>query len=384
MPRMKAGMSKHGAGIQYRFYVDGKRYAVSGKNTAECLEKAAEKRRMIEQGVSLKDSNPTLAEYFTEWEARRKGTVKVASEITTRAYIRPLIKNLKNMRIKKITRRQIMNAAAEMAQNHAPRSVNKAISILKAVMLSAVDDEIIERSPVYRITFPALVKKAPARETNHRALTEDEIHDFLEAAKSSYYYDAICIQLNTGMRIGEVCGLQWQDIDWKVGVIHISRTVTKVKEGSFKLGETTKTSTGKRDFPINATIREILERRRKYTNAFDKKALIFPRPSGELSNSNVIGCTVRDIIARANRKREAEGREPIKRFSSHALRATFVSMAARQGIPLNTIKELVGHKDINMTASLYGHVYDDAKKEAMQDFSITGTKDKDKEEAAND
>lgn len=384
MPRMKAGMSKHGAGIQYRFYVDGKRYAVSGKTTAECLEKAAEKRRMIEQGVSLKDSNPTLAEYFTEWEARRKGTITIATEMNTRCRITPVLKKLGNTKLKKITRRQVMTMAADMAKHRNYTSVKIAVSILKAVMLSAVDDEIIERSPVYRITFPALVKKAPARETNHRALTEEEVHDFLEAAKGSYYYDAICLQLNTGMRVGEVLGLLWQDIDWKAGVIHIRRTVTRISKGRHILGKTTKTSAGARNFPINAPIREILERRRKYTNAFDKKAMIFPSAAGGVASGVVVDSVIKWVTNKANAKRAEEGREPIKHFSSHALRATFVSMAARQGVPLNTIKELVGHKDINLTASLYGHVYDDAKKEAMADFSITGTKDKDKEEAAND
>lgn len=60
----------------------------------------------------------------------------------------------------------------------------------------------------------------------------------------------------------------------------------------------------------------------------------------------------------------------IKHFSPHAFRSTFASLAVRKGMPLNVLKEIMGHTSYAMTADLYGHVYNEQKQEAMNLIKI--------------
>lgn len=371
MARMAANMRRReNGGYELRFYVDGKRYSVYGATTKECKEKEATRRKEIETGLYSKNSNVTLDEYFKEWINEKEKTVRESTinkyRLAYKIHIGPAMGRRK---VKEIERREIVKFQNELIKKYSlSYAEGGIIGVLRQVLKSAVFDEIIIKNPCDGIKQPKAETERPAaRDTIHRALTEREIQIFLKYANSSRYYNALRLMLNTGIRAGEACGLQWRDIDWKNNVIHIRRTTTRGRDGKYILGKAPKTKKSARDIPMNETIREILRDERGNFEATHGEsivqniaALVFAKRDGTPGSQLLINVAIREAIKQA----EKHG-EPVTRFSAHALRDTFASMAAAHGMPMNTLKEILGHSSYAMTCDLYCHVYEDEKKKAM-------------------
>lgn len=371
MARLPAGYSKTKDGrIVSRFTIEKKRYAVYGKTVQECRDKEKAKRDAIAKGINDRAGNITLNEYFPEWlkSKRVKSATRVAYESQYRNNIAPMFGETK---VKNITRRAILQWQAEKEGQGAKGSIAKARSILIQMFKAMQNEGIINNAAAICFDLPIVKEKAgkrAARDTIHRALTDEEIKAFLQTAKeTSYYYNAIRFILLTGCRGGEAGALQWGDIDTARGIIHIRRTVTRNEKCKFIIGDTAKTASSIRDIPINAAIREILDEQRELArglsggNAIPIDGRIFTAARGGILNCNVLDATIRNVL----RKMEKDGID-IEYFSIHSLRATFASMALKMGVAPNTTKELLGHSSLSMTMDLYGHVYEDEKREAMK------------------
>lgn len=370
MARMAANMRRReNGGYELRFYVDGKRYSVYGATTKECKEKEADRRKEIEAGLYAKNRNVTLDAYFIEWISEKEKTVRESTinkyRLTYKTHIGQAMGRRK---VKDIERREIVKFQNDLIKKCAINTLGGIMGVFRQVLKSAVLDEIIIKNPCDGIKPPKAETERPAaRDTIHRALTEREIQILLKYAKSSRYYNALRLMLNTGIRAGEACGLQWRDIDWKNNVIHIRRTTTRGRDGKFILGKAPKTKKSARDIPMNETIRGILrDEREKFEVTHGGSivqniaALVFAKRDGTPGNNLLISEAIRDAIKKAERHGE-----PVAHFSTHALRDTFASMAAAHGMPMNTLKEILGHSSYAMTCDLYCHVYEDEKKKAM-------------------
>ncbi|NIS63389.1 MAG: tyrosine-type recombinase/integrase, partial [Proteobacteria bacterium] len=162
------------------------------------------------------------------------------------------------------------------------------------------------------------------REDNRRLrfLSEEEMLRFLESC-SPHLRPIVLTALNTGMRKSEILNLRWDQVDFKHGFILLEVT---------KSGE-------RREIPMNQILREALRK--------------IPR---RLNNPHVFtngkGTPYKDVkgsFASALRK------AGIKDFKFHDLRHTFASHLVMEGVDLTTVKELLGHKTLNMTLR-YAHL----------------------------
>ena len=97
--------------------------------------------------------------------------------------------------------------------------------------------------------------------------------------------------------------------------------------------------------------------------ALDKP--IFRSERGGLMNTSTANSFIRYKVTQLNK----QGKE-IHMFSVHALRDTFATMAARKHVPMNVLKELLGHASYQMTADRYAQVYEEEKQEVMKGLSI--------------
>lgn len=354
-----------------RFTVDGKRYTVYGKTKTECMNKETERRMKISEGDYTKNSAITLNAYFEEWKHRRESQVKGATLFSYSVnYEKHVKKAMGNRKVQKVERREILALIDRVSENSGNAAANHVKILLNQIFQSAVLDGIIKVNPVEHIPNRKMKGKRPIRETTHRALTESEINTFLSACKNSWYYNFFRLMLATGMRCGECGALTWNDIDYVGGVIHVAHTITRNQEGKWVIGSTAKTEKSKRDIPLNEEIKEILQNQRINDEALRGNVIslngsIFTTEKGTLITSNILT----SIISSTCNKVAKMGGD-LKPFSSHALRDTFASMAYKKGVPMNVIKELMGHSSYAMTADLYGHIYDDQKKDAMKIMSM--------------
>ena len=341
-----------------RFTVGGKRYTVYGKTVKECREKEAERRSKIEEGIYKSGRDVPFRDYFQRWIVTKEGSVK---ETTIRNY-RMLFNMLARVRIddvgtmfgdikiSKAEPQNIRDLQSGLKATQHTRTVNDAISLVKCVYKSALDDHLITWNPAAGVK-PLRRTEPPARETIHRALTLDETKRFLDNAKGSWYYELYVFLINTGCRIGEAAAISQKDVSGKT--VHIGKTITRTAGGGYVIGEETKTKSGVRTIPLNpAVIDAIAGQRYKNTaTVIDMQETLFKAPRGGLVKPSLVNDDIKRICEKAG----------IDRFSVHAFRDTFATRCVESGMQPKTLQELMGHSDINMTMTLYAHVMDETK-----------------------
>lgn len=242
-------------------------------------------------------------------------------------------------------------------------------------------------NPCEVVVLPKKEKKEP------RFLTEKEQAMFLEAAVDYQHYDIFCANLSCGMRIGELLGLKWTDVDFEDKTIKVERTLhySKVKdeEACHFFFTTSKTETSERIIPLLPETETILRRvrkkqlmsklqaGRKWCQESTFEDMVFTSQYGAPVRYGDVNRTIKQVIEKANLLEEEiaryEDREPfiIKSFSPHCFRHTFVTRCKKNGIPYETIQPYVGHSNTS-TTMYYNHHKDEIHVSGLSKISFLG------------
>ena len=170
------------------------------------------------------------------------------------------------------------------------------------------------------------------------------------------YKNVFLIQLYTGLRVGEVLALQYNDIDLKNKLIHVNRTLTRDADEKVIMGSKTKTFSGKREVPIQDIILdEVKEQMKIAKNNFDGQ--LFLSSNGKYANPRVLNGVLKKILIQCG---------PITDITTHSLRHTFGTRCIESGIAPVVVQRLMGHKDISVTLNTYTSVLNKFKEEELQ------------------
>lgn len=371
MAKMASGTRKRADGnLEKRITIDGKRYSIYGKTQKEVLEKEVQLRADIANGINIDKKNITLDTYFEKFFIPAKEqTVKAITIFSySKLYNAHIKAALGKRKVQQIERQEIVLLQKELSENYKAKTVNMVITLLVQILQEAVKDDITIKNTgagIKNITE----KKEKASETYHRALTQEEQKAFMAELKDSdnYYYEFIALLLCTGMRQGEAAALTWDDIDSKNNVIHVTKTVTKDKDGKNIVGESPKTAASRRDIPMSATVKNVLlsqKKKQKLVSISNK--LVFP---GLYKNSIIDDLQINNAIKETCKSMNDKG-SSIEHFTAHALRDTFATRYIEQGGTPQTLKTILGHSSLAMTMDLYAHVLPNTKQEEMDRISI--------------
>jgi len=206
-----------------------------------------------------------------------------------------------------------------------PATVNRSLAVLKSMFNKAIVWGKLEYNPCRSVKM--------FKENNQRLrfLEREEI-DRILANCCEHLRPIVIVALHTGMRKGEILGLKWRDIDIKRNIIHLSNT---------KNGE-------KREVPMNETAQKTI-------------IGVLKNPESQYVFCNKDGKPYGDIKKSFFTAIEKSG---IVDFHFHDLRHTFASQLVMSGVDLNTVRELLGHKSLEMTLR-YSHLSPDHKKRAV-------------------
>ena len=174
----------------------------------------------------------------------------------------------------------------------------------------------------------------------------------------------ILISLYSGMRIGEICALKWEDIDFSKKAIRIQRSMEyRYSVGEWRIGEP-KSKAGYRTIPLtDETIRILTEQKEKNKNI--KKIqeewyeFIFLSRKGEPVKNSAYDTALFKICDKAK----------INRFSMHVLRHTFATRCIEGGMMPKTLQKILGHSNIGITMNLYVHITEDEKQKEIDKVS---------------
>jgi integrase len=207
-----------------------------------------------------------------------------------------------------------------------------------------------------------------------RVLSREEQQLFLTVAQQYHYGYVYELALSTGMRSGEIRGLEWKDIDFQNRVIHVRGTLVQNRYGFYK--DLPKTSSSYRDIPMIDNVYHLLKERR--INQMEKKLLLGPdwKPLDKLENLVIttdtgkpLGKTYLNNGIKTIIKRIEKSGQTFAYISFHGLRHSFATRCIENGMEPQVLKVILGHAKLAITMDLYAHVLPDTKVKEMQKIS---------------
>jgi integrase len=357
--------------LQKCITVKGKRCCIYAKTPEELDMKVAAKRVEIAAGIEKHD-DPTLDEYFEQWQDARRGTVKESTIHTQNSQYKvcaDVILSVGNrlgaMKMRDITTDDMREVQVALLKNgRRTQTVNDALAVISHIFNTAIIERRLASgyNPVKAVK-PLKRTEERARDTHHRALTIEETEKFFEAAGNSHYLTVFKLAILTGMRCGEIGALMLKDISGDR--INVDKTITRLESGAYVVGDSAKTKAGRRSIPMNDAIKAVFEEQKEFNAMLDGSNIIsfnlplFRAPERGLLMSTPVNREIKRICKRA-------GIEP---FTLHAFRDTFATRAIERGVDIRTVQEILGHSDYSITANLYAHVLDNTLEAAMEKVS---------------
>ena len=224
--------------------------------------------------------------------------------------------------------------------------VRKIHMMLHEALDTAVSERLIAKNPTIGTTIPK--NNYPEK----LVLGDEQLETFLEAIKhEEYWCDFFYVEVMTGLRRGEICGLKWSDIDFEDKKLRIERSVAVKKGGGVSIGET-KTQTGTRNIFMPPSVAQVLQKR-KQTAITEWVFPAFLNPEQPIHPAAAYR-KLKVILKHAEL--------PMLRF--HDLRHTFATHAMKGGVDAKTLSGILGHTNASFTLDTYTHVTSDMQKSA--------------------
>ena len=354
---------------------DGKKYEATGKTEREATLKLAEKLAAAKRGEELISGAMTVDAWYAQWKATYKDPKGLTAKSLGmydekyKGYIKPIIGRMKLRDVKDIHLQRILNSEAGKSRSH----VEKIRRVLRELFSRARKSRLIPFDPAEDLELP------DARDGTHRSLTDEERAVLLKVAETHPAGLYILTLLYTGMRPGEAAALNWADVDFERKEIHIHAAL----ESGTGAVKGPKTAAGVRDIPIHSALLPRLLAARG--EPFDP---VFTGREGHRLNSNsqyrqwATFKRAMDIEMGAEVYRNKVVKSVIAPdLTAYCLRHTFATDCARAGVPLETVRWLLGHADISTTANIYQHKDGETLHNGMALLDGTGGKSGGKEEA---
>lgn len=158
----------------------------------------------------------------------------------------------------------------------------------------------------------------------------------------------VSLGLFAGLRRGEICGLQWENVDFESGVVTVKYSFSR-QDGL----KEPKTRAGRRSIPLSPILAEVLNRYAIETNSDRKGQLIRTRVGTRPLIDNLGGRDWRILMKAADLLNE-DGRP---KYTLHTMRHAFISLMIEQGVPPIVVRGIAGHSRIATTMDTYGHLF---------------------------
>lgn len=371
MTKLPHGITQRKDGLYIgRFQYQGVRYSVTDKDLKKCTNKLEKLTYEIKNNIYCRESNVTVNSWFYTWlEEYKKPNVK-PNTVDTYSYIynSHIKKHLGSKQLKNVRPDMIQKLYNSMKKNQFSNSTLKlTVVVLHNMFEQAYKNGMILKNPVTLVPTPKV-------ETNNtaRAMELEEQKLFIKYAENSDIYDICEIFLYTGLRSGELRGLEWKDIDFNKKLIHVTGTLYYSKETGWRKGKP-KTKTSKRDIPMLDNVEHLLKKRKrqqmenklylgdKFESVKGFENLVFTRSNGSPIKAAVLNYKLNRIQEQIRK----DGNE-IERITPHTLRHTFATRCIENGIPPQVLKVILGHSTLAMTMDLYAHVLPNTRTKEMQ------------------
>lgn len=275
-------------------------------------------------------------------------------EYTCNHYIIPI---LGSIRLDKLSHTEIQLLYDAWNETLAPSTVHRIHRVLRTALNHAVKKGYLVKSPLARVDAPE--RRTPRRTVLSVSQAKEMLLWLKERRPGAYM--ACFLAVYTGMRRGEVAGLQWRDIDFERNIIHVRRT--RDRRGTDDVIQTPKTEDSERDIVVSQLVVEELklwnESQRIFSKMiqvpWDEEMYVVRLPNGDIPDPHIFDRGVKVALTTLGL--------PVVTF--HDLRHTHATWLLESGVDLKVVSQRLGHSSITVTADVYSHVTHKLQEDAV-------------------
>lgn len=369
-----------------RARINGNDVSIYGFNIRELKKDLQELKEQAQNAIEYRRRNLTLNEWFEEWfQTYKLPVVKETSVFPMkRKFYSSFGAILGERTVSSITNIDIQGVINRMSQEgRATSSMRESLGRMRECMESAKNNQIISLNPCFEINVPW-----ENTQVRRRFLSREEQNTFLGATEHNWYKEMFYIMFLTGMRIGEVGGLMWKDVDFENKCLHINRSLSCQYEYGEKILRLTtpKTHNSYRKIPFFGEAEEMFQSQKDKVASLKKTLGKRWRATGEYEDLvfvTTMGSPVlryhaekeiKKIIKQIN-EQEAfdsvrEQREPhyFEDLYPHAIRHTFCSRCFEADMQPKVVQSIMGHQHYSTTIDIYTHVTDEKYQDEIGKF----------------
>ncbi len=295
----------------------------------------------------------TINQITEEWKEEKKKYVKkstyAAYQLLIQNHIKPYFGDLYEVNEEKIQQFVFDKLDAGLSE----KTIRDIIIVIKMILKFGIKNGYLEYVQI-DAKFPSKQEKKDLD-----VLSKADQKKFMEHLRNNFTFKnlGIFICLSTGMRIGEICGLRWCDVDTAEGVIKVRHTLQRIYiiEGETRhtelLLDTPKTANSVRDIPMSSELLKMLKSFNKVVN----------------ENYYVISNDIKPIEPRTYRNyyKKLCKQLDIPELKFHGLRHSFATRCIESKADYKTVSVLLGHSNISTTLNLYVHPNKEQKKKTI-------------------
>ncbi len=339
----------------------------------------AQKLTEYQSNGAAQAGRQTMGEYLDQWltdscEPRLRANTVKQRRILIHEHIAPEIgyKRLSTVGPQDLVRlyRHLLNKPRKDGKGTlSPRTVAICHTILHSAFKEAVEMGVLTSNPAS--------KAHPPKQERHEIvpMTPEEVQAFLAAAETSRYYALYVLAITAGLRLGELLGLRWVDINLDDGMLSVRHTLLRSGRTVQERLAPTKTRSGSRSLALSEMALNALRehRRRQLAErlvagpAWTDYDLVFPTSKGTpQTDSHIRNRDYARVLKQAG----------LQHFRPHDMRHTMATLMLAEGVHPKIVQERLGHSRIDMTMDTYSHVLPNLQREAANrlDAVISGTR----------
>lgn len=365
---------------------DGKRHSVYAKTLEELRAKEEEILRDKCDGIKTEARYVTINDVFEVWKQLKRGLKDNTFQNYKYMYEQFVKPDFGNTRVSQLKKSDVKRFYNMLADERALKvsTIDSIHTVLHQALDMAVDDAYLRNNPSDNVLKE--LKQAHNFDTEKRkALTVAEQELFLDFLRRNHqynhWYPIFAVMVGTGLRVGEVTGLRWCDIDLKENLIDVNHTLVyynHAENGCYFNINTPKTKAGVRNVPMLEFVNQAFIEERKYQMANGIRCsvkidgytdFIFVNRFGAAQHQGTLNKALRRIIRDCNDEvleRNEENPVLLPRFSCHSLRHTFTTRMCEAGVNIKVIQDALGHADISTTLNIYADVTKELKKKEFE------------------
>lgn len=349
------------------------RKTIGSYSRPEVVKKMQDIQYEISNDIYISSNDITFQQFFYDWVFNYK-KIEVSpdtlSKYLTAYNLRIKDSNLGKMKMQNIKTTHLQQFFISLlADGNSISTCKDMLTRIKACFEFAISQDLVKKNPAISVKLPKTVQN---KESNIKVFTKEEHYMLISNLTDNVVDKMIFLSLGTGLRLAEVIGLKWKDLeDSNINVRRQYRHIPMIEDGKriWKYEYTTlKTESSLRTVPLPDGIKKMLDKHYKsqllekmyMRNKYEDDGVIFADEYGKPIEK-------KRPTRRLNKLCDELG---LPKRGFHALRHSYATRLFELGVDLKTVQTLMGHSDLATTQGIYVHVMDDVKSKAVDKLNM--------------